>query len=93
MKIETTENELQIGDNDQYFECFKLSVADNNQINIQMSIEAIGQDDKCKEIISNYEQSISNEIDYYDNKHNKYNDKLTKTKLIQEKLNQLKSSD
>lgn len=56
-------------------------------------LEAIGQEDKCKEIISNYEQTISNEIDYYDNKHDKYNDKLTKTKLIQEKLNQLKSSN
>ena len=38
MKIEKTENELQIGYNDQYSERFTLSVSDNNQINIQMSI-------------------------------------------------------
>lgn len=38
MKIERTENQLQLGDNDQYSERLKLSVSDNNQINIQMSI-------------------------------------------------------
>lgn len=38
MKIETTENELQIGNNDQYSELLKLSISDNNRINIQMSI-------------------------------------------------------
>lgn len=38
MKIETTENELQLGNNDQYSEQLTLSVTDRNQINIQMSI-------------------------------------------------------
>lgn len=38
MKIHKSENELQIGSNDQYSERLKLSVSDNNKINIQMSI-------------------------------------------------------
>ena len=37
MKIERTENQLKLGDDDQYSERLKLSVS-NNQINIQMSI-------------------------------------------------------
>ena len=38
MNTHKSENELQIGDNDQYSERLKLSVSDNNKINIQMSI-------------------------------------------------------
>lgn len=38
MKIHKSENELQIDSNDQYSERLKLSVSDNNKINIQMSI-------------------------------------------------------
>ena len=38
MNTHKSENELQIGDNDQYSERLKLSFSDNNKINIQMSI-------------------------------------------------------
>lgn len=38
MKIERTENQLKLGNDDQYSERLKLSFSDNNKINIQMSI-------------------------------------------------------
>lgn len=39
MNIYKSDNELQIGDNNQYSEQFILSISNNNQINIQMSID------------------------------------------------------
>lgn len=38
MNIHKSENELQIGNNDQYSERLTLSISNSNQINIQMSI-------------------------------------------------------